>query len=391
MGVGTVSDLMTHDDPDQIRERFRPYIRENSDAIDRSLSLFFSHVVSALEDGCPQLTDPDYNVFLDEIACEIFRQSSRINDPAFDQELGAILAEYKRNGGRGGLDLVSGLHSIRRGLYHNAVLLLKKYRYIDPLIGSAIAYCYIQAGREEGETDRMQSDPLLSAREQLMAMSEHRPPLVSPPPLSEDEVALLSSLFWDVYEQARQWFPHDEWFPEIALLKAESDGDACRYDSVLTDALTLFPDDIRFLRRAFQGALERGSVESAAVILQRMIRVMPDGVEPVYYGLKLAVITGRAEIFYRFRKQAIIRGIPPYLTHLLEYIFEILRHNRQGAVETRKRFSSLYPRIGYSMDLFTYLEEDIFSGDPDRQKRGMQALLPIVDRFAMNVLKIGEE
>ncbi len=391
MGVGTVLDLMPHDDPGQIRERFRLYIRENSDAIDRSLPLFFTHVVSALEEGDGRLPDPDYNFFLDEIACEIFRNSSRMNDPAFDQELGAILAEYKRNGGRGGLDLVSGLHSIRRGLYRNAVLLLKKYRFIDPLIGSAIAYCYIQTGREEGETDRQQSDPLLSAREQLIAMSEHRPPLASHPLLTEDENDLLSSLFWDVYELAREWFPHDEWFPEIALLKAERDGDARRYDSVLTDALTSFPDDIRFLRRAFHGALERESLESAAVILQRMIRVMPDGMEPAYYGLKLATITGKAEIFYRFKKQAIVRGIPLYLIHLIEYIFEILRRNHEGAVGTRQRFSASYPRIGYIMDLFTYLEEDVFSGDPVRQKRGMQALLPIVDRFAMSVLKIGEE
>lgn len=391
MGVGTVTDQMPHDDLDQIRARFRLYIRENSEAIDRSLPLFFAHVGSALEDGYERLSDPDYNFFLDEIACEVFRNSSRMNDPAFDYELGAILAQHKRNGGRGGLDLVSGLHSIMRGVYHNAVLLLKKYRFIDPLIGSAIAYCSIQMDREEEETDRQHSDPLLSAREQLMAMSEHRPPLVSHPLLTEDENDLLSSLFWDVYEQAREWFPHDEWFPEIALCKAESDGDARRYDSVLKEAISSFPDDIRFLRRAFQGALERESLESAAVILQRMIRVMPDGMEPAYYGLKLATITGKAEIFYRFRKQAIIRGIPLYIIHLLEYIFEILRRNHEGAVKMRQRFSALYPRIGYSMDLFTYLEEDIFSGDPVRQKRGMQALLPIVDRFAMSVLKIGEE
>lgn len=391
MGVGFVTDLMPHDDLDQIRERFRLYIRENSDAIDRSLPLFFAHVVSALEDGDELLPDPDYNVFLDDIACEIFRNSSRMNDPAFDHELGAILSKHKHNAGRGGLDLVSGLHSIRRRLYRNAIILLKKYRSIDPLIGSAIAYCSIQAGREEGETDRLHSDPLLSAREQLMAMSENRPPLLSHPLLTDDENDLLSSLFWDVYEQARQWFPHDEWFPEIALCKAERDGDTHRYDSVLTEAITSFPDDIMFLRRAFQGALERGSLESAAVILQRMIRVMPDGMEPVYYGLKLAVITGRADIFYRFKKRAIIRGIPPYLTHLIEYIFEILRMNQEGVVETRQRFSALYPRIGYIMDLFTYLEEDVFSGDPVRQKRSMQALLPIVDRFAMSVLKIGEE
>lgn len=389
MGVGTVLDLMPHDDPDQIRERFRLYIRENSDAIDRSLPLFFAHVVSALEEGDERLPDPDYNFFLDGIACEVFRNSSRINDPAFDHELGAILAEHKRNGGRGVLDLVSGLHSIRRGMYHNAIPLLKKYRYIDPLIGSAIAYCYIKAGCME--TDHLQSDPLLSARDQLMAMSEHRPPLVPHPLLDEEEAYLLSSLFWDVYEQAREWFPHDEWFPEIALLKAEKDGDARRYDSILTEAISSFPDDIRFLRRAFQGALERESLESAAVILQRMIRVMPDGMEPAYYGLKLATITGKAEIFYRFRKQAIIRGIPLYLIHLLEYIFEILRRNHEGAVETRKRFSALYPRIGYIMDLFTYLEEDVFSGDPIRQKRGLQALLPIVDKFVISVLKIGEE
>ncbi len=391
MGVGIVSDLMPSGDLNQIRERFCQYIQENSDVIDRSLPLFFAHVVSALEEGDEALPDPEYNYFLDEIACEVFRHSSRMNDPAFDQELGAILAHHKRNGGRGGLDLVSGLHSIRRGKYPDAILLLKKYRYIDPLIGSAIAYCYIQAGREGAEPDRLHSDPLLSARDQLMAMSEHRPPLVSHPLLAEDEDNLLSSLFWDVYEQAREWFPHDEWFPEIALCKAERDGDARRYDSVLTEAISSFPDDIRFLRRAFQVALDKRSLESAAVILQRMIRVIPDGMEPAYYGLKLATITGKAEIFYRFRKQAIIRGIPLYLIHLLEYIFEILRRNHDGAMKTRQRFSALYPRIGYSMDLFTYLEEDIFSGDPVRQKRGMQALMPIVDKFAMSVLKIGEE
>lgn len=388
MVVGAASDLKPHDDPDQIRERFRLYIEENSDAIDRSLPLFFAHVASALEGGDIRLPDPEYNLFLDEIACSVFRNSSRINDPAYNAELGAILSAHKRNGGRGALDLVSGLQSISRGEYRNAVSFLKKYRHIDPLIGSAIAYSHIQAGREG---DLPEPGYALSAREQLMAMSEHRPPLSQQPLLTGDEADLLSSLFWDVYEQAREWFPHDEWFPEIALQKARKDGDARRYDSVLTDALTSFPEDIRFLRRAFTGAIEKGSPESAAVILQRMIRVMPDGMEPVYYGLKLAVITGKAEIFYRFKKRAIIRGMPPHLIHLLEYIFEVLRMNKNGALKVRKRFSGLYPRIGYIMDLFTYLEEDVFSGDPSRQKRGMQAMLPMADSIAIAVLKIGDE
>lgn len=397
MEEGFVSDQLPDADLKLMKERFFVYIDNNIDAIDRSLPVFFSHVVSAIEAGPIRLPDPDFNFFLDEIACRVFRMSRHEPEPAYNKLLGEVLAEHKRNGGRGGLDLVSGLHAIGREEYQNAVVFLKKYRTTDPLIGSALAFCYIELDRrqhrgdEQRERDHSPSEMLLSARQQLISIADHRPPLTAHPLLDEDEEALLASLFWDVYAQARQWFPHEAWFPEIALALAKRDADSLHYALVLEDALSAFPDDIRFLRRAFSKALAEESIESAATILRRMVKLVPDGMEPVYYGFKLAVITGKRQVLYRFRKLAIIRGIPPYLIHLLEYAFELLRMNHEEVIRSRERFLALYPKLGYIMELLSYLEADAFSGDPSRQKRSMQAIIPVIDRFAMNVLKIGEE
>lgn len=397
MEEGFVSDQLPDADLKLMKERFFVYIDDNIDAIDRSLPVFFSHVVSALEEGPIRLPDPDFNFFLDEIACQVFRTSPHEPEPSYNKLLGEVLAEHKRNGGRGGLDLISALHAIGRGQYQDAVMLLKKYRNTDPLIGVAIAYCYLQLDRlqprSEGqiEPDYSPSEMLLSARQQILSLADRRPPLSAHQLLNEDEEALLDSVFWNVYEQVREWFPYEAWFPEIALAKAERDADSLHYARVLDDALSAFPDDIRFLRRAFSKALAEESIESAAAILRKMVKVMPDGMEPVYYGFKLAVITGKRQVFYRFGKLAIIRGIPPYLIHLLEYANAFLRMNHDEVIRSRERFCELYPRLGYIMELLSYLEADAFSGDLLRQKRSMQAIMPVIDRFAMHVLKIGDE
>ncbi|MDO8842453.1 hypothetical protein, partial [Methanocalculus sp.] len=391
------SDAIQQERLKQLKDRFFIYILKNNEAINRSLPVFFGHVESAIDRAFPRLSDPEYNLFFDEIACQIFRTSAHIDEPLFNERLGVALSRMKRGGGRGALDLVSGLHRIRRENYPNAVEHLKKYQHHDPLVGFALVFCYMMIDlrrpriESPGEPDSRPSEMALNAREQLMELSFHRPKLIIHPVLNAEEQAVLDGIFWKVYERAREWFPHERWFITIALTKAEHERDTGRHNSVLKEAMEYFPEDIIFMRRSFSDALSKGSIESAALILQTMIKVLPDDAEPIYYGLKLALITGKNQIFYRFRKLAIIRGLPPYLLLLLDYAFEVLQMNIEGASQKRELFITQYPRLGYIIESLQYLEEDAFSGVSSRQKKSQKALLSIIDRFAMMVLKVGEE
>lgn len=391
-----VSDTYTRDHLKQLEDRLSDYIEKNIHSIDMAIPAFLAHIRSTVNQSAPRLSEPEYNLFMDGIACHIFRRSPHANDAAYNEELGRALGEVKRGGGRGALDLVSGLHRIMQGNYERALSLLKKYQVHDPLIGSARAYCSIRIDQKNpkvqspGEPDPRPSEMILNAREQLMEMAHNRPRLLIHPVLTMEERSLLRGIFWEVYEQARIWFPHESWFISIALSIAEMEGDRRRHDEIVRDAIRDFPEDIRFLRVAFQDALANGSIETAALILKTMIRVMPDEGEPMYYGLRIALVTKKAHMYFRFRKLAIIRGLPAHLLHLLDYAFEAISGNEKEAIAKRKLFLEYYPKLDYLMESLAYLEADTFSNDPVRQSRGSRALTSVVDRFAMTVLQIGE-
>ncbi|MBR1368557.1 hypothetical protein RJ53_03175 [Methanocalculus chunghsingensis] len=391
-----VSDTYTQDHLKQLGDRLSEYIEKNINSIDRSLPAFFAHVQSTVNQTAPRLSEPEYNLFMDGVACHIFRRSPLKNDASYNEELGTALAQIKKGGGRGALDLVSGLYRILQGNYERGLVLLKKYQAQDPLIGSARAYCYIRIDlksskiQSPGEPDPRPSDMILNAREQLMEMAHRRPPLTMHPLLNEAERDLLFRIFHEVYEEARRWFPHESWFVWIALAVADREGDQRRHDEIIRDAMRDFPEDIRFLRVALYDALRNESIETAALILRTMIRVMPDNAEPIYYGLRISLATKKIQMYYRFRKLAIIRGLPPHLLHLLDYAFEVILGNERDVIAKRKLFYEYYPKLDYLMESLTYLEADIFSHDPIRERRGSQALISVVDRFAMTVLQIGE-
>ena len=391
-----VSDTYTRDHLKQLEDSLSEYVDKNIHSIDRALPSFFAHAQSTVNHTAPRLSEPEYNLFMDGIACQIFRRSPQRNNASYNEELGAALSQIKKGGGREALDLVSGLYRILQGNYERALNLLKKYQAHDPLIGTARAYCYIRIDLKSPkiqspvEPDPRPSEMILNAREQLMEMAHRRPPLTIHPLLNEAERDLLFRIFREVYEETRRWFPHESWFVGIALAVADREGDRRRHDEIIRDAMRDFPEDIRFLRVAFHDALTNGSIETAALILKTMIRVMPDEMEPVYYGLRIALLTKKIQMYYRFRKLGIIRGLPAHLLHLLDYAFEVILGNERDAIAKRKLFYEYYPKLDYLMESLTYLEADIFSHDPMRERRGSQALISVVDRFAMTVLQIGE-
>lgn len=419
-----MNDLVVSDQNHQeqlklIQKEFFRYIGENISSIDASLSVFFQHVSKTVTSTYPHIPDDEYDQFLELIACEIFRISSHNDEPAYNEMLGKCLIQMKRRGGRGALDLVSGLHRIKKGNFYNAIELLKKYHYRDPVIVFAIACCYLKIDLEYpqilpgdepvlsipdttiriGESNRSRkhrqdprpSEMVLNAREQLMELSLQEPDIASYPALNDEEMQLLDSIFWKMYRQARTWFPDERWFVAIALSKAGKEGDRDRYTAILKEGIEHFPEDIGFLRAAFSYAVAKGSATSAARILQKMVKVNPDDMEPIYYGLKFALIIKKKPIFYRFKKMAIIRGFPEHLLLMLDYAFDMVYMNSVGAGEKRKRFCTQYPRLGYMMKLLAELEDDAFSPDPLRQRKSHETLIQIIDRFALNELRINEE
>ena len=53
-----------------------------------------------------------------------------------------------------------------------------------------------------------------------------------------------------------------------------------------------------------------------------MTQQYPDELEPIYYGLKLAIITTREDVFDRFRKLAVSKNFPQHALTLLDFGFE---------------------------------------------------------------------
>ena len=119
-----------------------------------------------------------------------------------------------------------------------------------------------------------------------------------------------------------------------------------------------------------------------------MIQQYPNDIEPIYYGIKLSIITGRMDTYLRFRKLAVGKNIPARALLLLDYVFEMMSGKQVEAAacmdEIKKRFGAQH----YFVMLLEYVANDLLSDDTKKAKRAKKAMFDAIDQYCLNMLKI---
>jgi hypothetical protein len=188
--------------------------------------------------------------------------------------------------------------------------------------------------------------------------------------------------------QAIEWFPSEREFIRIGVEKASKDGRRDVEEELLNIAIERFYKDMFFLRGLYRFKLENRDAGGVAGVVKQMTQQYPDEIEPVYYGMKFSIITGRMESYHRFRKLAVGKNIPQQALLLLDYAFEMMSGKQFEAAacmdEIKKKFGSQH----YLVTLIEYVAHD-FQLDEDRKvKRAKKTMLDAIDQYCMKLLKI---
>jgi hypothetical protein len=143
-----------------------------------------------------------------------------------------------------------------------------------------------------------------------------------------------------------------------------------------------------FLRELYKLKLENRDAGGVAGVVKQMTQQYPDDIEPIYYGLKLSIITSRMDTYFRFRKLAVTKSIPAQALLLLDYSFELMSGKQAEAAacmdEIKKRFGPQH----FFVTLLEYVAHDFQSDDTKKVKRAKKAVFDAIDQYCIKLLKI---
>ena len=114
----------------------------------------------------------------------------------------------------------------------------------------------------------------------------------------------------------------------------------------------------------------------------------PDEPEPVYYGMKLAIMTTHADVFYRFRKMAVAKNIPRTVLALLDFGFEMMSGKKYEAHACLDEIKIVFGPHHYFVTLLEYVARDIFSDDEKKARQAKKALIDSIDQYCLTLLKV---
>ena len=191
----------------------------------------------------------------------------------------------------------------------------KKYRSVDVIICPAIAYCHFVLSTQQTPVERVggpqrPNNMSLAAREQMIELIRLNPPINRLQDLEIAEDPRIIKIFWFMIKQAIEWFPSEREFIRIGIEKASRDGKRDIKEELLNIAIERFYNDMFFLRELYKLKLENRDAGGVAGVVKQMTQQYPDDIEPIYYGLKLSIITSRMDTYFRFRKLAVNKSIP---------------------------------------------------------------------------------
>ena len=380
---------------DQIKHDFFDYIDKNIDKIDANIPVFYGHVIATLEKNLPEISDELHDQFIDKITVRILNTSKRSDDLTFIEKLFDYAERNRHNKkGKALYDIMLGMKMINLGKYPDAIELLKKYRTADALICPALAYCYLVPALQQGENINAEelirgpTPAALAAREQMIELIRLNPPVNRLKEMGIGDDPGINKIFWFMLKQAIEWFPSDREFLRIGLEKASKDGRKDIREELLGTAIERFFDDMYFLRESYKQKLENRDAGGVAGIVKQMTQQYPEELEPVYYGLKLAIITNREDVYYKFRKLALSKNIPKNALLLLDFAFELVNGKQNEALACLDEIKMKFGTQHYYVTLLEYVAHDFHSDDEKKVKQAKKAIIDSIDQYCMKLLKI---
>ena len=379
----------------QLKKDFFDYIDKNSDKIDANVPVFYGQVIDTLEKTLPNVNDDLYDHFIDSITLRVLEKSTKSKDISYVEKLFDYAERNKRRKtGKALFDIVLGIKLINLGKYVEAIEQLKKYRNVDVLICPAIAYCYFARSPQPGG-DRDQEEPArgptpsaLAAREQMIELVRLNPPMNRLKELGIGDDPDINKIFWFMLKQAIAWFPEEREFLRIGIEKASGDGKRDIREELLGMAIERFFDDMYFLRELYKLKLEKRDAGGVAGVVKQMTQQYPDELEPIYYGLKLAIITTREDIFDRFRKLAVSKNFPQHALALLDFGFELMSGKHHEAHICLDEIKETFGPHHYYVTLLEYVAHDFLSDDEKKVKQAKKAMIDSIDHYCLKLLKI---
>jgi hypothetical protein len=378
---------------DALRKDFFEYIDRNIGKIDENIPVFFGHIVATLEKTFPEISDDSYDRFIDSVAIKVLEVSKRSGDLVFVGKLFDYALRNKKKSGSGLYDIMLGMMMINSGKYADAIQQLKKYRNIDATICPAIAYCHFVLSTEaNGSQTKEQAERSgrtnLAAREQMIELVRLNPPINRLREMEINEDPGITRIFWFMLKQGIAWFPSEREFFRIGLEKATKDGKKDIREELLGMATERFFNDMFFLRELYKLKLENRDAMGVAGVVKQMTQQYPDDPEPIYYGLKLSLITTRTETYYRFRKLATQKNLPVNVLLLHDFAFELMSGKHFEALACLDEIKIRFGARHYYVTLLEYVAHDFQSDDEKKTKQAKKAMIDSIDQYCMKLLKI---
>jgi len=392
-----VPDALIEQKMGQTKKEMMEYIEKNSEKIDSNLPVFFGHVVSILENNFPDIPDQVYDRFIDDVTVKVLEESKRSTDVEYIERLFRHATRVKRKfTGRAIFDIVLGLKLIDIGKYKDAIDILMKYRTVDAIVCTAIAFSYYELSALELPPDqRMErsttSSMALSAREQMIELARLQPPvnrLRFPQVIQELRV---NKIFWFMIRLAIDWFPDQPVYLKIGLEKAKKDQNREMRGELLKIASERYYSDMFFLRDLYHFKREARDAAGATAVVRQMMQQHPDELEPLYYGLQLAIMSSQESAYQKFRSTAISKKMPAHVILLLDLAFFLISGRRTDAEVMFEDMEKKLPALGYYLTTLGYIMQDVFSEDEKRSRTARKVFLDSIDQYCLKLLKMKEE
>jgi hypothetical protein len=231
----------------------------------------------------------------------------------------------------------------------------------------------------------------LAAREQMIELVRLNPPVNRLKDLEVLDDPRINKIFWFIIKQGTEWFPSERDLIRIGLEKASRDGMSDIREELLALGIERFSADMFFLRELYKVKLEKRDAGGVAGVVKQMTQQYPEELEPLYYGMKLSVITARVETYYRFRKLALIKKMPLNVLVLLDFAFELMSGKQYEALACLEEIKmKLGPRHYYAT-LLEYVAHDFLLDDEKKVKQAKRAMIDSIDQYCLKLLKIKDQ
>lgn len=386
----------------KVRNEFHEYIDRNITEISATLPVFFAHIITMLNDSFPGLKDEAHDEFIDSITYQILAASRPGKGIPFIEKVCAQAVRAKKGPrAKQGTDIIAGIELLKTEEYAQAARILKEYSHLDATIGAAVAYCYYMLSMRElaslkekvvkiDEKEQRPNEFELLAREEMRRLANSRPPVNALRELRirEEEEPLLKRAFWLMISCSLDWFPNEKGFLLVGLEKAKRDRNWEMKNELLKIATERFFDDFFFLKEMYHFRLEARDGAGAAAVVRQMMQQFPDGLEPLYFGLQISVLSLKKTQYDGFRKLLVMKGVPEHIPALNDVGFLVMSNEPRQALAILKELKGKYPQFDFFLLSLEYLLRDTASDDQKRNRRARKVLLDSIDRFSMQELGI---